>query len=608
MKMPRNSFNLSTRRTPTGLWAVVLLSVVATTAVYAQIDLQAKFVLRALTNGEIATYKLPATTETSAGLTTVGIGQAAYLEADVNIAEPASDISGVAWTLTTKPTGSRAGITDSPLGANVPVYEMSDRLTARAAGRALLRPDVTGVYVVTAIIATHSGPTATVAQTIVAGTYVGVAACAKCHSGGLAAPMVPSWSTTLHAGIFKSEITGTAGDTSYASTCWGCHTVGYDLNSTIPNGGFDKMMTQLGWTAPTTITPANWTNMPAALQNVANIQCENCHGPGSEHANSGGTPYAISVATGTGACSQCHDEPSHHVKTAEWNNSMHAVTTTDPAGNATCVGCHTSNGFMGRMTGATNVSTAYNAITCQTCHEPHGQTAPSTAAHLIRTDVPVKLADGTVVSDAGEGALCMNCHQARVSAQTYVATTAGSAHFGPHEGPQADMLEGTNGYTYGQIIPSSAHSFVAPNTCVACHMQATATTDAAFLQAGGHTFKPSFIPAGSTTPVDLVGACQGCHGPEVTTFNFPLIDYNGDGKIDGVQTEVQKMLDQLSTMLPPMGQPKTALTIDATWTRAQLEAAYNWQFVYNDGSKGIHNTAYAVGLLKASLDDLNAKK
>ncbi len=605
--MLRISSNLWTWRTPTGPLALVLLTMVATTMVYAQTNLQATLALRPLTPGEIATYSLPSTTETSTGLTTVGIGQAAYLEAQVSLSVNPSDISGVVWTLTIKPAGSKAAIATSPLGPNLPVYEPSDRLAIQAAGRALLRPDVTGVYQVSATVTTHSGPTATAAQTIVAGTYVGISACSKCHSGGSAAAMVPSWSKTLHAQIFTSEITGTAGDTSYSSSCWGCHTVGYDLNSTIANGGFDKVMAQLGWVPPTTISPANWTNMPAALQNVSNIQCENCHGPGSEHASSGGTPWEISVATGSGTCGSCHDEPSHHIKTAEWNNSMHAVTTTDPAGNATCVGCHTSFGFIGRMTGATNVSTAYSAINCETCHEPHGQTAPSTAAHLIRTDVPVKLADGTTVSNAGEGALCMNCHQARVSGQTYAAATAGSTYFGPHEGPQADMLEGTNGYTYGQSIPTSAHAFVTQNTCVDCHMQTTAATDPAFLQAGGHTFKPSFTPAGSTTPVDLVGACQTCHGPEITTFNFPLLDYNGDGKIDGVQTEVQEMLDQLSAMLPPAGQPKTSLNIDATWTQPQLEAAYNWLFVTNDGSRGIHNTAYAVGLLKASIEDLSKK-
>src|ERR1700733_5411540 len=120
-EMPQ--IKLSTRRTPTGLLAVVLLAVVATTALDAQIALQAQLVTRPLTAGEIAKYNLPATTEMSGGLTTVGVGQAEYLDAEVNIAEPASDISGVAWTLTTRPTGSQAAIATSPLGATVPVYE-----------------------------------------------------------------------------------------------------------------------------------------------------------------------------------------------------------------------------------------------------------------------------------------------------------------------------------------------------------------------------------------------------------------------------------------------------------------------------------------------------
>lgn len=216
------------------------------------------------------------------------------------------------------------------------------------------------------------------------------------------------------------------------------------------------------------------------------------------------------------------------------------------------------------------------------------------------------LADGTKVTTAGQGTLCMQCHQARQNATTYASTSAGSAHFGPHEGPQADMIMGTNGYTYGQKIPSSAHQYVVADTCVTCHMQTVATTDPAFLKAGDHTFQTTFTPANGT-PENLVGACQTCHGPEITSFNFPLFDYNGDGKIDGVQTEVQNLLDQLSTMLPPNNQVKSSLTIDNTWTRAQLEAAYNWQFVNNDGSKGVHNTAYAVGLLKASIANLQGK-
>ncbi|HEY2019094.1 MAG TPA: hypothetical protein VGH38_36560, partial [Bryobacteraceae bacterium] len=260
--------------------------------------------------------------------------------------------------------------------------------------------------------------------------------------------------------------------------------------------------------------------------------------------------------------------------------------------------------FIDRVKGSTTPDTTYTPINCQTCHEPHGQTQPATAAHLVRTE-NVTLADGTAVADGGAGMLCMNCHQSRVNAATYAATTAGSARFGPHHGPQADMLEGANGFTYGQLIPSSAHAFVVEDTCVACHMQTVAETAPGFSTVGGHTFKPSV--SDGTKTIELVGACQKCHGPQLTTFNFRLMDYDEDGKIEGVQTEVQHLLDQLALLLPPVGTPKTALTIDSTWNRRQLEAAFNWQFVANDGSLGIHNTAYAVGLLKASIDDLNAK-
>ncbi|MGH7992733.1 MAG: hypothetical protein ACREDQ_04400, partial [Limisphaerales bacterium] len=103
-------------------------------------------------------------------------------------------------------------------------------------------------------------------------------------------------------------------------------------------------------------------------------------------------------------------------------------------------------------------------------------------------------------------------------------------------------------------------------------------------------------------------ACQQCHGPTVTSFDFSLQDYNGDGVIQGVQTEVQSLLNKLSTWLPNTngvvdGLVKTP-SPTSSWTAPQLEADYNWQFVNNDGSLGIHNTAYAVGLLKASIANL----
>ena len=421
--------------------------------------------------------------------------------------------------------------------------------------------------------------------------------------------MVNAWSKTLHAEIFKDGINGLNGS-SYGPSCWGCHTVGYDASATMPDGSFDDVMKQLGWAPPAVLQPGNFEAMPAALQNVANIQCENCHGPGSTHISSGGDTRLISKTFDSGVCGQCHGAATHHVKTMEWNNSGHAIAPRDASGTGRdgCVGCHTSIGFVGKISGAAAVDTTYSAITCQTCHEPHGETIPGTNTHLVRTLAAVTLADGTTVTNAGMGTLCMNCHQSRQNAATYVPKTAGSTYYGPHHGPQADMLEGTNGYTYGKNIPSSAHADVVEDTCVHCHTQTVAsTTDPAFGKVGGHTFKLSWPGDANNPPEDLVGACQTCHGPDVTTLNFPLMDYDGDGVIEGVQTEVQHLLDQLALLLPPVGQAKSTLNIDSTWTQPQLAAAYNYLFVQSDGSMGIHNMAYTVGLLKASIADLSKK-
>lgn len=243
----------------------------------------------------------------------------------------------------------------------MPVYEPSDRLVLQVAGRAILRPDVVGEYAVTATITTKSNGTATVADTIFGATYAGINACSQCHDGQYA-PLnkVASWSTTGHANWFTNGVSGVLGS-SYGTGCYSCHTVGYDPNDPVQNGGFDKIAAQLAWVLPLPLQPSNWTNLPDALKNVANIQCENCHGAGSLHADSGGTPFLITVPNGSNACDQCHDDPTHHFKQTEWFSSMHAVATTDPAGNAACVGCHTKDGFIVRMNNTTPATLAYTA-------------------------------------------------------------------------------------------------------------------------------------------------------------------------------------------------------------------------------------------------------
>ena len=631
--------------------AVVLMTMVAAITASAATALNGQLVLRPLTPGDVTIYKLPSTTENSGGLTTVGVGTPVYLEAEVNIAIAPSNIVSVTWALTNTPAFSAATLTSSPLGTNVPIYDVSSRTSLQVAERKLLRPDLVGQYtvVVTITNATYSPSnvvftSTSVTKTITAATYMGVDTCAMCHSGGIVAQdKYTTWQTTAHAHIFSEGINGQLPGGGYSASCLKCHTAGYDANTNAVNGGFDDAAKQYGWTFPTVLAPTNWAYMQTFYPYVAtlgNIQCENCHGPGSEHAALLGRTNltkwpSISVTVNSGDCNQCHDAPTHHVYGTQWYSSRHALTTGPSSVN--CLPCHSANGFIARADVNTNGSYAVTATTnatfapiaCQTCHEPHGETVPANNPHLIRSLGAVTMPDGTVVTNAGFGAVCLQCHQVRNGAVTNQLvkypigqrTWFGSSSFGAHDGPQGDMIEGINAVTYDQAIPSAAHRTAVTNLCVGCHMQTANYGDPAYLQAGGHTFNMTYnvVTTNGTTLVtnsyDKVDVCVQCHG-QIDSFDMVRGDYNGDGVIEGVQTEVQHLLDKLSTMLPNStyqsngnyvadGIVKTSVSFKTNWPSKFLKAGYNWQFVNNDGSKGVHNAPFAVGLLKASIADLS---
>ena len=603
--------------------------------------------LRPLTATEIAEYGITGTNaQRSAGLTTIGLGEPAFLDALVNISIAPSTITNVTWTITSQPSGSAAVLLPSPLGTNVSVYNPADQVIYQVAGRQLLRPDVVGPYTVNALIQTSGSGSTNVSITFVGATYLGLQTCAACHSGQFseAPDIYQTYTNTPHASFFTMAINGLE-SSHYNASCIQCHTVGYDTNSFAVNGGFDDVALEYNWKFPATLNTNNWASMPSAVQNLANIQCENCHGPGSQHLFSQGVvgnTNAISVNYDAGDCSQCHDDLNNHYYSAEWNNSLHAVSAreTSPA----CVRCHTGPGFIGWATAggmaaqnlyptnvisanafSTNIlttppNTTYAAVDCQACHNPHDASNP----HELRMNYNVVLSDGTAVTNAGAGGLCMECHNSRNGSVTTMMADyplnqpnwAGGVGFGPHDSPQGDMLEGVNGWTYGQVMPSSPHANVVSNTCVGCHMQSIASTDPAFTLAGGHTTKMSYVNS-QGTEVDVTYVCTQCHG-NISTFNFPVADYDGDGVIEGVQTEIQHLLDKLSTLLPPAGyqaNPANYIpdglvkTINYRWGAVNmpakyLEAGYNYQFVANDGSLGVHNLAYTVALLKASIANL----
>jgi len=627
----------SLNRAPIRLLAVVLMALgSAITAVAAAPALQGQLMLRPLTPQEIKDYGLTnvPTAHVASGLSTLGVGQPAYFDLLVANAVPAADITNITWVLTNTPAGSAAALADGPLGTNVPPFRMADRFNSsgspvlKVADRKMLRPDVVGQYTVIATIRTGASGTTNVTQTVNASGYMGINTCALCHSGGQVAPntMTP-WSGTLHSRLFTESIDG-RGSNYFNAASIAHYTVGHDSISNVYNGGFDDVARTNGWTFPAVLTNGNWAALPSQLKNLANVQCESCHGPGSQHAFSLGNTNLISINYGAGNCAQCHDDLDSQTKITEWNNSKHAVATRTPSGpnRMQCVRCHTAPGFRNFIAHAGDptpyaTNTVYEAITCAACHDPHDATNP----HQLRAANIYTLPEGTTITNAGFGALCMQCHHSRNGAATQnianyrlgLPTWAGGSSFGVHDSTAGDMIEGVNAITYGKTIPSGAHSYTIPNVCVGCHMQPVARSDPAFGKAGGHSFSMTYkeVSGGVTNVIPKVDVCVKCHGP-MNTFDMVRKDYDGDGIIDGIQTEVQHLLDSLSRLLPNStyqantnnyvadGLVKSSISVKTNWPVKFLNAAWNWQFVNVEGSHGIHNAPYAIGVLKASIADL----
>jgi hypothetical protein len=221
--------------------------------------------------------------------------------------------------------------------------------------------------------------------------------------------------------------------------------------------------------------------------------------------------------------------------------------------------------------------------------------SPSTAA-VTGTE-----ATGPDGGDFGPGSTCMWCHRSRVDVTSYLAATGNvitSTHWGPHEGPQADLFTGKGGYQYaGQTYGEATHE--QKLSCVDCHM----VTVAANSNVPDHSFTPQ------------ISACLGCHAG-ATSFD-----------INGFQSDVQSAMTQIETWLNANGlltraqsAPYVALTMgqlgDGNWdqdqpvpggaidggllTQDQAGALYNYILVARGGASGVHNPKYIGQLLSDS--------
>jgi len=319
-------------------------------------------------------------------------------------------------------------------------------------------------------------------------------------------------------------------------------------------------------------------------------------------------------------CFACHGEEAFGGAILQaqggWQNSVHAsgdrvdYTNRD---KSDCMMCHDQQGFIDKLNTGTVDTTRYevvSAIHCFTCHAPH-----QNGNLQLRTEAPYALQNG-VIFDHGAANLCARCHHTRTSLDVTLGTADSvtlTSRMGPHHGPQGDMLQGTLGYQFaGYTYPTaSQHGAATTNGCIDCHMGNPQVMDG--YKVGGHSFNMRYFDDEANTEYTLSGVCTTCH-PAATSFDYNLkgVDYNNNGVVEGIQTELKGLRDTLQIWLKASG----ALTENANThvfsikstkvPRNVAGAVYNWALFNEDRSWGVHNPQYLYHLLKSSIDYLKA--
>ena len=267
--------------------------------------------------------------------------------------------------------------------------------------------------------------------------------------------------------------------------------------------------------------------------------------------------------------------------------------------------------------GSASVAEVY----CTTCHavtdanDPHKTGVPWTpgsfplqvatddggaaATLFVEKSPSTSAVTGTAAGTYGTGNTCMWCHRSRIDVTNYISAANNkvtSTHWGPHEGPQADLFTATGGYQYaGQTYGTATHQ--QKLSCVDCHMPDVADNGGV----ADHSFNPSLT------------ACKQCHA---TANSF---DVNGfEGQVKSALTQIETYFNSQGLLTRASAPPYTPLTPaqlgDGAWatdqpvpggtigdgglmTQDQAGALYNYILVARGGAFGVHNPKYVAEIL-----------
>ena len=346
--------------------------------------------------------------------------------------------------------------------------------------------------------------------------------------------VVDEWKGSKHNQIVRDGMS----TTHYSKSCFACHTVGYDLGVT--NGGFDEVAAAASYSLPDftflgTNDQVGFGLMPAPVQAMANVQCQNCHGPAisSTAGVSSAFPQARahSASASADVCGQCHTELF-----TQWRTSGHgnlAGAQAEGPGNPAsymghCTRCHDAQGnqmyrtallagvpdrFANRAPGALGATITIPAGNVSKgirppCSPSYPATTCSTPPTNGNVTVTVTLPAGTVLPQ-GTPAVNLTFVAPDVGTIVTPATT-------PAPGP----------FTSGVKIIT-----VAANGQSFTYLEAALGTDTARVTTAAVTgFVVGFpTPTGMTADNVEAITCQTCHNPHSLELNITDADTQGAG-------------------------------------------------------------------------------
>lgn len=296
-------------------------------------------------------------------------------------------------------------------------------------------------------------------------------------------------------------------------------------------------------------------------------------------------------------CMACHNFSDFIVgKFTQYAHSIHASGNNISRNGDNCAHCHTGQGFRAFIAdGVMQQVDNPTAINCRTCHPIHE--TYTVDDYAVRAISPVNLIVSNAVYDYGNSNICANCHQGRAVSPYPVAggdeITITNARYGPHYGPQSNMIVGEGPYKVSgsMAYENSAHSNLISDGCITCHMAPAIGYDA-----GGHQMNLSFEMASGQTGYNLNG-CTDCH---TNSANLSALLAENREEIKALTYELRDKLIEKGLLNQAELVP-TPITVSPD----EAGAIMNYKFVYGDNSYGAHNYLFTKALLVNTLESLD---